>query len=310
MRFDRCFCLFSLLLLVGCTIQLPSNAPPVPPPPGPPAYEIDATPWAPEEKAIERAVSVYRSELAAAWREVAKAKPKTVGEASELARPMTEEARAHFVENIHYAMRPFLGDDALDEAKLASLERFAKGIERPHPAAGKAGPTHAMRALRRDRPPTPEDMPAFVGQMPDQRIDFDIVGEWKLLHFGTAEKPASKDGWKGQFTLERKPGEDFVWQGHDGAFGEWHLTTRPVRDGGQFLIWEQTWKSPIPRVYFAINEHRFGLLHLTDAETGERYVFMRTEGGQDAPQLVYPQSPNAAGSYEFFPEPTDANSCP
>ena len=137
-------------------------------------------------------------------------------------------------------------------------------------------------------PPAPEDMPAFFGPLPGSRVDFDIVGEWDLMHYGTTEKPASKDGWKGSYTLERKPDENFVWQGKDGAFGEWALTTKPVAEGGQFLIWKQTWKSPIPRVVFSINEFSFGMLKLTDSETGELYLMIRREGGQDSPELAYP----------------------
>lgn len=152
---------------------------------------------------------------------------------------------------------------------------------------GLIGAVLAIVSLRMERPPAdPADAkPALYAHLGGVTtlVDFDLTGEWELMHYGTQEKPADKDksAWTGKFTLERiKLADALLWGGKD-AYGTWELTKNA---GGQHLIWNHTWRQNV-LIPFSINEHAFGVLHLTD-EHGEKYLFIRREGGQSSPPLT------------------------
>lgn len=130
-------------------------------------------------------------------------------------------------------------------------------------------------------------------------IDFDLVGTWEVMRFGTAEKPQKGERWETKWTL-KKTRRDDIWEERDGP-DVFRLLTVPCGPvTGQILSWQRPdgtfWN-------FSINEQKFGFLMMT-GEDGDRYMALRTEGGErakprprepikslDAPEQLAPLSP-------------------
>lgn len=149
--------------------------------------------------------------------------------------------------------------------------------------------------------PPPKPAPPFQGAVA-KPVEFDLVGEWDLLPYVDQGGHSVDRPWKGKFTLERgKDDEDcFVWGGPN-AFGKWELDKHTLKDG-QSLWWVTANGAQVVR--FSINDHSFGRLMLT-GDDKQKYMFLRREGGQDAPPLVYERFAMKVGNETLLSEPID-----
>lgn len=152
------FALLAACILAGCvTIQAPK---PVPPVPAPPAEQVEP-PRTDAEADAARAVDAYRGRLAIAWRKVATANPKTVQEASDLAKPLVDKARDDFHRDIGEVFKKHLGSGELAPEAPLIFEQFAQG-------ATRAGYLFASEPIPASPPPEPEPETFPEQTEPDQ----------------------------------------------------------------------------------------------------------------------------------------------
>jgi hypothetical protein len=136
------------------------------------------------------------------------------------------------------------------------------------------------------RKPQPEK---FMGEPANKRVWFDLVGEWDVFRYTTAEREAEvKSGkrtrpderYDDKWTLKRV-GDSFQWvDDHSGRSVD--LCTSGDK---QWLFVSDQSKDTPP--FWFINDVRFGMLMMTGSDD-QLYTMIRREGGQDAPHLVYP----------------------
>jgi hypothetical protein len=114
----------------------------------------------------------------------------------------------------------------------------------------------------------------FQGKPADKAIDFDLVGNWNVMRFGTPERPSKGGRFDGRWHL--KPFFPFStklkanrWSNNGTDAG--HLVLKTAMP--QILEWYKGDKSML---MLSINEQSFGLLMMTGSD-GDGYMAVRTD---------------------------------